>query len=167
MKKNVLNIEFVDLGLNVKWANMNVGSKKMADYGKYFSWDEVISENEVDWSGYWNDINDDLNLEMGCRMPSEEEIDELISKCNWEWIEESGVRGFRVSSRVNKNWIFIPAGGCKYGEKLNFAGVGGYYLSKTMGKGKLRGVIEMVFSRSYKGKNLAGTQYKRLVRLVK
>jgi hypothetical protein len=168
MKKeieNVVNYEFIDLGLSVKWGNMNVGSSNIVDFGKYFSWDEVIGEKEVDWKEYWDKEN--LNLEMGCRMPSEEEIDELINKCNWEWKEESGVKGFKVSSKVNKNWIFLPAGGCMNVDGVDFVGIGGNYLSRTMSNGKLRGAIELVFSRSFKGKYLAGTQYKRLVRLVK
>ena len=33
--------EFVDLGLSVKWANVNVGAKCPNDKGKYFAWDEV------------------------------------------------------------------------------------------------------------------------------
>ena len=163
--KKVINCEFIDLGLSVKWANMNVGSKKVEEYGKYFSWDEVIGEKKVDWEEYWNDEN--LNFGIDCRMPTEEEIDELIKKCDWEWKEESGVRGFKVTSKFNKNWIFLPAGGCKNVDGVHFEGIGGYYLSKTMNDGKLRGAIELVFSRIFKGKKLAGTPYKRLVRLVK
>ena len=152
--KNVVNYEFVDLGLSVQWANMNVGAEKVEDFGKYYSWDEVINSKNVDW-------------EEDGRMPSKEEIDELISKCEWEWKEESGVKGFKVKSKVNKNWIFLPAGGCKNDAGMNFVGISGYYLSNSMGKGKLRGAIELVISRSYKGTYLAGTQYKRSVRLVK
>jgi hypothetical protein len=70
--KNVVNYEFVDLGLSVQWANMNVGAEKVEDFGKYYSWDEVINSKNVDW-------------EEDGRMPREEEIDELISKCEWEW----------------------------------------------------------------------------------
>ena len=47
--KKVINFEFIDLGLSVKWANMNVGSNKMEEYGKYFCWDEVIGDKHVDW----------------------------------------------------------------------------------------------------------------------
>ena len=91
----------------------------------------------------------------------------MIKKCDWEWNEESGVKGFKVSSKVNKNWIFLPAGGCMNDDGVHFLGIGGYYLSGSMSNGKLRGAIELVFSRIFKGKKLAGTQYKRLVRLVK
>ncbi|MDE5561826.1 MAG: hypothetical protein K2J00_08565, partial [Bacteroidaceae bacterium] len=31
----------VDLGLSVRWANMNVGADTPEDYGDYFAWGEV------------------------------------------------------------------------------------------------------------------------------
>ena len=34
-------VEAVDLGLSVKWANMNVGAKKSTAYGTYFAWGET------------------------------------------------------------------------------------------------------------------------------
>ena len=51
----------VDLGLpsGTKWANMNVGAKKMEDYGLYFAWGETVgytsdaSDGHVfDWASY-------------------------------------------------------------------------------------------------------------------
>lgn len=35
------NAVAVDLGLSVKWANMNVGAEKVTDYGTYFAWGET------------------------------------------------------------------------------------------------------------------------------
>ena len=34
-------VEAVDLGLSVKWANMNVGATKASGFGSYFAWGEV------------------------------------------------------------------------------------------------------------------------------
>lgn len=34
-------LEAVDLGLSVKWANMNVGAETETDYGTYFAWGET------------------------------------------------------------------------------------------------------------------------------
>lgn len=34
-------VEAVDLGLSVKWANMNVGAESVTDYGDYFAWGET------------------------------------------------------------------------------------------------------------------------------
>ncbi len=54
----------------------------------------------VNWGGRW------------C-MPTVAEIDELISKCNFTWIDNyqnTGTSGYKVSSKRlgNKNYIFIP-----------------------------------------------------------
>ena len=38
-------VEAVDLGLSVKWANMNVGAKKPSGYGTYFAWGETKSKD--------------------------------------------------------------------------------------------------------------------------
>jgi len=48
--------EAVDLGLSVKWANMNVGATTETDYGTYFAWGETIGYTATatfDWSNYW------------------------------------------------------------------------------------------------------------------
>ena len=41
--------EYVDLGLSVKWATMNVGATKPEDYGDYFAWGETTAKE--DYSG--------------------------------------------------------------------------------------------------------------------
>ena len=33
--------EFVDLGLSVKWATMNIGADKIIEPGGYFAWGET------------------------------------------------------------------------------------------------------------------------------
>ena len=35
-------VQAVDLGLSVKWANMNIGATSMEDYGDYFAWGETV-----------------------------------------------------------------------------------------------------------------------------
>ena len=32
--------EYVDLGLSVKWATMNIGAERVIDHGGYFAWGE-------------------------------------------------------------------------------------------------------------------------------
>ena len=43
--------EAVDLGLSVKWANMNVGATAVTDYGTYFAWGETSGYTVVGASG--------------------------------------------------------------------------------------------------------------------
>ena len=135
--------EFVDLGFSVKWANVNVGAKCPNDKGKYFAWDEV----ELDEKG---------------RMPSENEIKELLEKCTWTWVNKDGIAGYEVKSRENENKIFLPVGGLMIGDKVQFAGEMGYYLSSSC---KENGACELLFSNKFRGMYLAGS-YKRSVRLV-
>ena len=59
----------------------------------------------ANWGGSW-------------RMPTNEEIDELVDNCTWTWISQNGVNGYKVSSKVNGNSIFLPAAGYKAGDSV-------------------------------------------------
>ena len=54
----------------------------------------------VNWGGKW-------------RMPTKAEYDELRSTyyCTWTWTTQNGVNGYRVTSKINGNSIFLPAAG--------------------------------------------------------
>ena len=84
MKNEMVKKEFVDLGLSVKWANMNMGAKSSIENGLYLAWNEVNVDDEG-------------------RLPSENEMMELIEKCNWEWVNKDGKTGYNVRSRINNN----------------------------------------------------------------
>ena len=45
-------VEAVDLGLSVKWANMNVGAKKDSGFGTYFAWGETKPKKYYSWGTY-------------------------------------------------------------------------------------------------------------------
>ena len=145
VKNEVVKFEFVDLGLSVKWANMNMGAKNSRENGLYFAWTEVKLDDEG-------------------RLPSESEMMELIEKCNWEWVSKDGKLGYNVRSRINNNEIFLPAAGLICGDKEYFVGEMGYYLTNTMKESV--GACELIMSPKYYGMYLAGL-YKRSVRLVK
>ena len=50
--------EYVDLGLSVKWATMNVGANSPEDYGYYFAWGETKKKEQYTFEKYkwwkWN-----------------------------------------------------------------------------------------------------------------
>jgi len=49
-------LQAVDLGLSVKWANMNVGASAPEEYGDYFAWGETQPKDNYGWSTYnWCD----------------------------------------------------------------------------------------------------------------
>ena len=47
-------VEWVDLGLSVKWAKCNVGAKNETDYGSYFQWGDIMNKtnSNCDWTNY-------------------------------------------------------------------------------------------------------------------
>lgn len=42
----------IDLGLSVKWANMNIGAESPLDYGYYFAWGEISQKDDYSKSTY-------------------------------------------------------------------------------------------------------------------
>ena len=57
------------------------------------------------------------------RMPSTADFVELLENCNWEFTGS----GYKVTSKVNGNSIFLPAAGYRYGEQWYGNGNSGYY----------------------------------------
>ncbi len=145
--------EAVDLGLSVKWASMNVGANAPEEYGDYFAWGDTWPKDNYSLENYWmwdeyfaylgyikynkNDDKNTLDLEddaayMNCgdtwRMPTREEIKELLYNCSWEWTTLNGVNGQKVTG-PNGNSIFLPAAGQLSGSDHKDEGKAGYYWS--------------------------------------
>lgn len=66
------------------------------------------------------------------RMPTKEEFQELLDKCEWEFTSYNGVRGLMVYSSETGNKIFLPAAGRYHKNNLNYAGTDCYYWSSTL-----------------------------------
>ena len=135
--------EYVDLGLSVKWATCNVGASKPEDYGNYYAWGETTTKSSYTYSNsktYGKGMGDikgkssydaaRANWGGSWRIPTDEEMQELIDKCIWTWTTQNGVKGYKVTG-PNGNSIFLPAAGCRYGSSLYYAGSYGYYWSST------------------------------------
>ena len=169
--------EYVDLGLSVKWATCNMGAENPWDYGDYFAWGEtepksmygpdnsVTNEMEdisdisgdpeydaarANWGGTW-------------RLPTEEEITEIMDNCTWEWTTEEEVSGYKVTG-PNGNSVFFPAAGYMFGSTLDVPGLYGYYWGSTPGPRKRARALSF----SYGGYNLSylGRFYGQSVRPV-
>lgn len=75
------------------------------------------------WSGVW-------------RMPTKEEIEELISNCTWKWTKVEGVDGYVVSAKKSgfeRNSIFLPAAGYLQKKVVQNKGSRGCYWSSSLG----------------------------------
>ena len=80
------------------------------------------------------DLEDDaayVNRGSDWRMPSKEQIEELINKCTWTWTTLNGVKGRKVTG-PNGNSIFLPAAGYRVGISLDNAGSWGNYWSRSL-----------------------------------
>ena len=130
--------EMIDLGLSVKWASHNVGASSPEDFGGYYAWCET--EEKSDYSlktcKYYQGSNisgtqyDVAHVKWGgsWRMPTLDEIIELMYNCSWKWTTYNGVKGQLVTG-PNGNSIFLPAAGYRYRTSVGYVGYGGYYWS--------------------------------------
>lgn len=135
----------VDLGLSVKWSNMNLGASKPEEFGRYYVLGDVQPHDSIyDFqlpSGEWYDSLGVVYLQYDAayyhtnkkwRIPTLDEWEELGAKCKWRWVTYNGVEGYRVEG-PNGNSIFLPAAGStesKYGDPLE-----GFYRSSCIWDG--------------------------------
>ena len=117
--KNAYNmgIELVDLGLSVRWANMNVGATKPEEKGGLFSWGEVEPNSDrVDkdyhplvpnWEDYLDKNSDPATVKWGpgFHTPTVEQWKELKKKCKRKVNEDLNCVTF---TGPNGNSIIIP-----------------------------------------------------------
>lgn len=135
----------VDLGLSVKWAGWNVGATSPEEYGGYFAWGELEEKSDysVDTYQYYDQANkayqfigdnisgtqyDVARTQWGdnWRMPTKEEFQELVDRCDWEWAKYNGVSGQKITG-PNGNSIFLPAAGYRHGQHFSYRGSDGHY----------------------------------------
>ena len=165
---------YVDLGLSVKWATMNVGASKSEDYGDYFAWGEIAPKEEYSWSTYtycngssssltkynYNSslgfVDNKTQLELSddaaranwggkWRMPTDAELTELREQCTWTWTTENDINGYKVTSRINGKSIFLPAAGNRSGRSLGTVGDGYYWSSSISTEGSPVGAYYLYF----------------------
>jgi len=207
--------EYVDLGLSVKWATMNVGATEVAGskvnphtnkldcYGEYYAWGETIPKDSYEWSNllYCNSsdgskftkyvasstygtVDDKIQLEFAptCddvaraywggtwRIPTTEELKELIYNCYWAWTTSyngTGVAGYIVykvkddsdkgkypynkiptptaSYSLSDTHIFLPAAGSRRGSNINSVGKEGKYWSSSLNSFHTGNALELSF----------------------
>ena len=133
----------VDLGLSVKWATCNVGAEAPEQAGDLFSWGETTTKTSWKWGTYkycedgsaskltkYNTLSSNgaidskITLEAeddaatvywgdAWRMPTTNEIKELMDQCDWTWTTQNEVNGYKVTG-PNGNSIFLPVTGYGY-----------------------------------------------------
>ena len=169
---------YVDLGLSVKWATMNVGATSPGGYGDYFAWGEVRTK-----SAYTEKNSQTYNKEIGeisgnsqydvarChwgsswRLPTQGEFQELIDKCRWTWTKENGHVGYKIEG-PNGNSIFLPAAGYCKGTSTSDEGAIGLYWSSSPDESYTKYAYHLYFDAGNRYVNWGNRSYGRSVRPV-
>lgn len=139
------NVEAVDMGLSVRWANCNLGATRDTEIGAYFAWGETTEKSVYDWSTYFDADCTEADASI-CgspldaayqawgdqwRLPSLAEMQELCDRCTWVWQEKNGVEGCLVTGPSGAS-IFLPAAGVKQGGSTYLPKSYGSYLTGTL-----------------------------------
>ena len=140
--------DWVDLGLpsGLKWATCNVGASNPEGYGNYYAWGETSTKssytkaNSTTYGKDMSDISGNATYDVArkswgssWRLPTKAEFEELLDEdnCTWEWTTQSGVNGYKVTSKINGASIFLPAAGWRDSTSSGYQGNDGYYWSAT------------------------------------
>ena len=145
--------EAIDLGLpsGTKWASWNVGASAPEESGGYYAWGETEEKDYYDWNTYTHCdgsketihfIGDDIagteydvaHVKWGgsWRMPSLDQINELIDNCTQTWTTQNGVNGILITG-PNGGTIFLPAAGDYWYDYLGRVGSLGLYWLSSVG----------------------------------
>ena len=153
--------DWVDLGLpsGTLWATGNVVASSPEEYGDYFAWGETTPKEVYNWGtykwcnggyntmtkycdrSYYGFVDNKRELDPeddaacvhypGGRMPSLEQMLELLNKCTWQSTQRNGVNGQLVTG-PNGNTLFLPAAGYRWDGSHYNAGSSGDYWSRTL-----------------------------------
>ncbi|MBQ0029451.1 MAG: hypothetical protein KBT32_03345 [Bacteroidales bacterium] len=179
------------------WATYNVGATKPSEYGNYFAWGETKPKTIYDWETYkWCKGSDDsmskyctsnnyglvddktfleaeddtaiTNWGKEWRMPTFEELQEMLNGCIWKWVKDfngTGVAGQLGTSKTNSATIFFPAAGY-LDESNHLCGDEGYYWSSSLHKSYSDGAYCLDFGSEYINLYDDSRSYGRSVRAV-
>ena len=115
---------------NYKWGGYDSnGQFYLSKYNDNARYGAIDNKNELDPA----DDAASVHYPHG-RMPSDEQIRELCTKCSWQWTQRNGVNGQLVTG-PNGNTLFLPAAGDRWEESLPGAGSNGWYWSRTLNRG--------------------------------
>ena len=131
--------KYVDLGLSVNWAQININASFEGDPGDSFAW----GKPELEWRSSDSNVKHDSDsVDVASyawggdwRLPTTQEFQELLDSCEWTLEDTDKQHGYRVTSKVagyTDRSIFFPF----YHSDIRY-GFGKYLSSDTM----LRGIF--------------------------
>ena len=136
-----VDVKWVQLWDNgPQFAEYNVGvtdGKPESDGGLY-CWGKTQVNGNHDYKTGNFDLsgNDDTATALwgsNWRMPTEAECNQLVQKCNSEWVTINGVNGRKFTGKgdYSDNSVFFPAAGCQAEIYVDDRGYYGYYWTKS------------------------------------
>ena len=148
---DITTIGMVDLGLSVKWANVNIGAENEYACGDYYRWGATAPYRNKTQEYQLNvDITPSSGFDIvsnlwgsNYRMPTKAEMEELVSGCDVTWTTRNGVNGclFTGKGEYADRSIFLPAGGWFNGSNTdsryqhNYQTYGDYWTSTVISTG--------------------------------
>ena len=147
-KGSVAGHDWVDMGLpsGTRWATCNVDASKPSQPGKHYAWGETTVKSSYteanskydgkqveDIAGTANDVAA-VKWGNGWRMPTREQMAELVRYSNWKYVQLDGRWVVRLTSVRNGEVIYLPATGMMDGTKVDEPnGCGNYWTSTPSG----------------------------------
>ena len=177
----------IDLGLpsGTKWASCNVGATKAEEYGGYFAWGEIEEKDCYNWGTYTycdgssstcHDLGrnisgtkyDVAHVKLGgnWQMPTLIQFKELLANCLQERTTLNGVKGFKLTSKLNNNSIFLPAAGYRRKDDLDHVGKDGAFWLSTLDTSVPEYAYSIRFHSGYAYRRYDGRSYGLTVRPV-
>ena len=136
-----------DNGKPLYWASWNLGASKPEDYGGLYGWGDPTGEHKEHYYEYKKDDPFYMTDTLRCltyyggaspidnisgtqydvaralwggawRMPTSSEFDKLKTNSTYEWTTQNNVEGFKFTSKINGQSIFLPRSPKRYGNYL-------------------------------------------------
>jgi len=137
-------VQLIDIGLpsGTLWTDRNLGADAPEKTGDYYRFGEIVPFTEDSPKYVYDKIDGNIagtdrdaatvNLGKNYRMPTFDQIKELLDKCKWKWTKQNGVNGMKVTG-PNGNSIFFPASGycLSSGGSLDYVGIYGFCWSAS------------------------------------
>ena len=131
----------IDLGLpsGTKWACCNLGASTPEQSGNYYRWGETKPFKEGDTGATYPYMDVDIGNNIAgtkydaatanwgafWRMPTENQMMELMDNCTYKWTTLNGVKGAKVTGRKGGT-LFLPASGYRNYGSGSLGNVGSY-----------------------------------------
>lgn len=114
-------MEFVDLGLSVKWAKWNLGANSISEEGELYAWGELETKSKYISANYqtknylidykkgnsgtqWDVVSKKMG--HGCRIPTDEEFRELVGYCDIEKVYIDNQLYYKFTGKTGNSIYF-------------------------------------------------------------